>query len=346
MITISKENFGTVDSQEITQYTLKNANGMSVKIINYGGAITNIIFPDKNGNPGDVVLGFDSVEEYAGPGNPHFGCITGRFANRIKKGRFVIDGKTYQAGINNNGNMLHGGLKGFDKKIWAAEILQGYKLTLNYTSKDGEEGFPGNCRVEVVYTLRDDNALQIDYSATTDKPTIINLTNHSYFNLSAGTDDTILDHEIKVNADKYIPVDEEFIPTGEIKPVKGTVMDLNEPIRVGINVDKIPGGGYDHTYVLNKRSGGGPEPAAEVYHKASGRVVEVSTTEPGIQFYSGNMLTGKLKGKKGKVYPVRAGFCLEAQHFPDSPNQPSFPNTILRPGETYTQTTVYKFSTK
>lgn len=345
MITISKENYGTIDNQEIMQYTLANANGMSVKIIDYGGAITNIFFPDKNGTKGDVALGFDSLEEYTGPGNPHFGCITGRFANRIKKGQFVIDGKTYQASINNNGNMLHGGIKGFDKKIWAAEILHGYQLKMHYLSRDGEEGFPGNCRVEVVYTLRDDNALQIDYSATTDQPTIINLTNHSYFNLSAGTDDTILDHEIMIDAGKYIPVDEEFIPTGEIKPVKGTVMDLETYTRIGNNIDKIPGGGYDHTYVLNKKTGG-PEFAGEVYHRKSGRLLEVFTTEPGVQFYSGNMLTGKLKGKNGKIYPVRGGFCLEAQHFPDSPNQPSFPNTVLRPGETYTQTTVYKFSTK
>lgn len=346
MITISKENYGTVDSQEIIQYTLTNANGMAVKIINFGGSVTNILFPDKNGTPGDVVLGFDSLQEYAGPDNPHFGCITGRFANRIKGGKFAIDGQSYQATINNNGNSLHGGAKGFGKKIWTAEVLQGYQLKLHYVSKDGEEGYPGNCRVEVIYTLRDDNALQIDYSATTDKPTIINLTNHSYFNLSAGADDTILDHEIKINADKFIPVDEQFIPTGEVKAVKGTVMELNAPKRIGDNIDKVPGGGYDHTYVLNKTAGGGPGFAAEVYHKQSGRVMEVSTTEPGIQFYSGNMLTGKLKGKGGRIYPVRAGFCLEAQHFPDSPNQPSFPNTVLRPGETYTQTTLYKFSTK
>jgi aldose 1-epimerase len=345
MITISKQNYGTVDDQEITQYTLTNANGMSVRIINYGGTITNIFFPDKNGKEGDLVLGFNTLEEYAGPTNPHFGCITGRFANRIAKGKFAIDGVVYQVSTNNNGNTLHGGINGFGKKIWAAELLHGYQLKLNYFSKDGEEGFPGNCRVEVVYTLRDDNALQIDYSATTDKPTVINLTNHSYFNLSGGIDDTILDHEIKINADKYVPVNEQFIPTGEPKEAKGTVMDLTSFKRIGDDIDKVPGGGYDHTYVLNKKAGG-PQPAVEVHHKKSGRFLEVSTTEPGVQFYSGNMLSGKLKGKDGKIYPVRAGFCLEAQHFPDSPNHPSFPSTILRPGQTYTQTTIYKFSIK
>lgn len=345
MITISKQNYGTIDGHEITQYTLSNANGMTVKIINYGGAITNILFPDKNGVSGDVALGFDSLDEYTSPENPHFGCITGRFANRISKGKFAIDGKTYQVSINNNGNTLHGGVSGFNRKIWSAELLQGYKLKLAYTSKDGEEGFPGNCAVEVIYSLTDDNSLRIDYSATTDQPTIVNLTNHSYFNLSAGNQSTVLDHEIWIDADKYVPVNDEFIPTGKLEPVEGTVMDLRKPLRVGNNIDKIEGGGYDHTYVLNKKTGG-PELAAGVYEKESGRYMEIFTTEPGVQFYSGNMLTGTLRGKKGKIYPVRGGFCLEAQHFPDSPNQPSFPNTVLRPGETYNQTTIYKFSLK
>lgn len=344
MITISKEKYGTAENKDVAQFKLVNSSGMTVKIIDYGGTITNIICPDRNGKMGDVVLGFDALEEYRGGDNPHFGCITGRFANRIAKGRFTIDGKTYQLSINNNGNTLHGGIEGFGKKIWKSEVLQGYKVKFNYESKDGEEGFPGNCQVEVAYTLTDDNRLQIDYTATCDKPTAINLTNHSYFNLSAGMDDTILGHKIKIMADEYIPVDDEFIPKGPLAPVSNTPMELRGLTTIGDHIEEVPGGGYDHTFVLNKKGGGAPELAVEVQHEASGRRMEVYTTEPGVQFYAGNMLTGKLRGKGGKIYPRRGGLCLEAQHFPDSPNQPAYPNTILRPGQTYRQTTIYKFS--
>ena len=343
MITISKEKYGMADSQEITQYTLQNGNGTIIKLINYGGAITNILFPNKNGKLTDIALGFDSLEEYKGPENPHFGCITGRFANRITKRQFEIDGKKYQVTINNNGNTLHGGKSGFNRKIWSAEVINGSKVKMTYTSKDGEEGFPGNCSVEVIYTLSDDDSLRIDYAATTDAPTPVNITNHSYFNLSGGTDNTIVDHEIWIDADKFVPVNDEFLPTGKLEAVDGSVMDLKAPKRVGDNIDKIPGGGYDHTYVLNNTPG---KPQAGIYHKGTGIYLELLTTEPGVQFYTGNMLTGTLVGKKGKIYARRGGFCLEAQHFPDSPNQPSFPNTILRPGQTYKQTTIYRLSVK
>lgn len=343
---VTQQKYGKADGKDIMQYTLTNAAGMVVKIINYGGTITNIIVPDSAGNFGDVVLGFDDLEGYLKKENPYFGCITGRYANRIAKGKFSIDGKNYQLPINNNGNTLHGGINGFNKKFWDAEKLSGdSSIKFSYTSKDGEEGFPGNCTVEVVYTLSQNNELKIEYKAATDKATAVNITNHSYFNLSAGRDSTILGHELFINADKYVAVNSELIPTGELLPVKGTAMDFTVPGKIGTDLEKVAGG-YDHTYVLNKKNAKEPELAVTVHDPASGRYMELFTTEPGVQFYSGNFLDGTLTGKKGMKYVKHGGLALEAQHFPDSPNQPGFPNTILRPGETFNQSTVYKFSIK
>ena len=343
---VAQQKYGTADGKEIMQYTLTNAAGMEVKLINYGGTITNIMVPDSSGNMGDVVLGFDSLAGYLGKANPYFGCITGRYANRIAKGKFSIDGKNYQLPINNFGNSLHGGINGFNRKFWTGEILPGdSSVKFSYLSKDGEEGFPGNCSVEVTYLLSQNNELKIEYKATTDQPTIVNITNHSYWNLSAGTDSTILGHEIFINADKYVEVNNDLIPTGQLLDVKGTSMDFTVPAAIGTDIAKVAGG-YDHTYVLNKKNTAEPELAVAVHHPSSGRYMEVFTTEPGVQFYSGNFLDGSLTGKKGAKYVKHGGLALEAQHFPDSPNQPNFPNTILRPGETFNHTTVYKFSVK
>jgi aldose 1-epimerase len=343
---VRQQKYGNADGKEVMQYTLSNAAGMEVKIINFGGTITNIMVPDSNGTFGDVVLGFDSMEGYLGKGNPYFGCITGRYANRIAKGKFTIDGKTYQLPVNNNGNTLHGGINGFNRKFWEAKLLPGdSSISFTYLSKDGEEGFPGNCNVEVIYSLSQNNELKIEYKATTDKPTPVNITNHSYFNLSAGKDSTILGHEIFINADKYVAVNNDLIPTSELPDVKGTSMDFTIPMAIGTDIAKVAGG-YDHTYVLNKKDTSVPELAVSLHHPASGRYMELFTTEPGVQFYSGNFLDGSLTGKNGIKYVKHGGLALEAQHFPDSPNQPSFPNTILRPGETFNQTTIYKFSVK
>jgi aldose 1-epimerase len=342
---ITEKPFGEVEGQPITQYTITNANGMQVSIINYGGTVTNLITPDKNKQMGDVVLGFDSLSGYLQKGNPYFGCLVGRYGNRIAKGKFTLDGQTYQLPLNNNGNTLHGGLKGFDKVVWQASKPAGdSSLLLTYTSKDGDQGFPGNLKVEVVYTLTADNALQIAYSATTDKATPVNLTNHCYFNLSAGKEGTVLNHEIMVNADKYTAVDTLLIPTGQLPDVKGTPMDFTSAKAIGKELASVKGG-YDHNWVLNKK-GTDLEKVATAYDAASGRLMEVSTTEPGLQFYTGNFLDSTLHGKNNWVYAQHAAFCMETQHFPDGPNQPSFPNTILKPGETYKSLTRYKFSVK
>lgn len=343
---VTQQKYGNADGKDITQYTLKNAAGVEVKIINYGGTITNVLVPDSSGNFGDVALGFDSMEGYLQKKNPFFGCITGRYANRIAKGKFSIDGKAYQLPVNDGANTLHGGISGFNRKFWDAEVLPGDSgVKFTYLSKDGEEGFPGNCAVEVKYALSQNNELKIEYKATTDKPTAVNITNHSYWNLSAGKDSTILGHEMFINADKFVGVNNELIPTSELPEVKGTAMDFTVPATVGTDIAKVAGG-YDHTYVLNKKNTAEPELAVAVRDPNSGRYMEVYTTEPGVQFYSGNFLDGSLTGKSGIKYVKHAGLALEAQHFPDSPNQPSFPNTILRPGETFSQTTIYKFSVK
>ncbi|MET7256593.1 aldose epimerase family protein [Dyadobacter fermentans] len=348
--TISKEAFGQLpDGQQADLYTLTNANGMTVNITNYGGIITKLTAPDKNGQWADVVLGFDSLAPYLS-GHPFFGALVGRYGNRIAKGKFKLNGQEYSLAINNGPNALHGGTKGFDKVIWkATEIKQDsvVGLQLEYTSKDMEEGYPGNLTVKVVYTLDNENALTIDYTATTDKPTVVNLTNHSYFNLT-GLKRDILDHEITIASDSIVPVDTTLIPTGKLRAVEGTPFDFRKATKVGAGIDKVEdeqikaGGGYDHCWVL-KRSGDGLEKFATVKDPESGRVMEVFTTEPGVQFYTGNFLDGKLTGK-GATYSKRFGLCLETEHYPDSPNQPQFPTTTLNPGETYKTTTKYKFS--
>jgi len=337
--------YGMIGADSVFQYTLTNKNGMIVKILNYGGTVTDIITPDKNGKMGDVVLGYDSLAGYRQTGNPYFGCLVGRYGNRIANAKFTLDGKEYTLAANNGLNTLHGGLKGFDKVIWFVKLFTDSSLLLSYSSKDGEEGYPGNLSVDVMYSLSDDNGLKIEYAAVADKATPVNLTNHCYFNLSAGSDSTILDHELMLRADKYTPVNGTLIPTGKIDDVKGTAMDFTTSKKIGRDIAQVTGG-YDHNWVFQK-----PENRfdliATLYHQPSGRFMEVRTTEPGIQFYSGNFLNGTLKNTRGGVkYVKHAGLCLETQHFPDSPNQPSFPNTILKPGETYQQITVYKFGTK
>jgi aldose 1-epimerase len=301
---------------------------------------------DKNGKKDDVVFGYDSLQGYYN-GRAYFGCVAGRYANRIANGQFRLDGKTYDLAKNNGPNSLHGGLKGFDKVVWTAKQDDG-GLTLTYTSKDGEEGYPGNLTVTVMYSLKNDNSLQIDYSAVTDKATLVNVTNHSYFNLEGQGQGDILDHELQFNADGFTPVDSTLIPTGEIRKVAGTPFDFTSPHKIGERINDTSdlqikyGLGYDHNFVLNGETGK-MKLAARVKAPISGRIMEVHTTEPGVQFYSGNFLNGSEKGK-GSVYGYRTGFCLETQHFPDSPNQPSFPSAVLKPGEEYRSTTVFKFS--
>src|SRR6188474_1040193 len=345
---VAEDGYGEVDGAKITQYTLTNPSGMIVKILNYGGTVTDIIVPDKDGKMGDVVLGYDSLAGYLQKGNPFFGCLVGRYANRIANAKFTLDGKEYKLAANDHGNTLHGGLKGFDKRVWKASDINTDSISsikFTYDSKDMEEGYPGNLHTEVVYTLTKNNELKIEYTATTDKATPVNLTNHCYFNLSAGTDSTILDHELMLRATRFTPVNDLLIPTGRIDSVKGNAMDFTAAKKIGKDIAQVAGG-YDHNWVFQK-----PENrfdlVASLYHPPSGRYMEVRTTEPGIQFYSGNFLDGTLKNTRGGAkYVKHAGLCLETQHFPDSPNQPSFPNTILKPGETYQQITVYKFSTK
>ena len=344
--TITEKPFGNFENAAVTEFTITNPSGMQVSILNYGGTVTKIITKDKNGNDGNVILGYDSLRGYLQKGNPYFGCLVGRYANRIANAKFSLDSATYTLAANNNGQSLHGGLKGFDKVMWKAEKPAGdSSLKLTYISKDGEEGYPGNLNVEVIYTLTSANELKIGYKATTDKATPVNLTNHCYFNLSAGADSTILGHALMMNAAKYTPVNDKLIPLGDHVDVKNTPFDFTSSKLIGKEIDSVKGG-YDHNWVLN-RTGTGLEMIATLSHAASGRTMDISTTEPGLQFYSGNFLDGTLAGCiGGKPYVLHGGLCLEAQHFPDSPNQPAFPNTILKPGETYTQTTVYKFSVK
>jgi aldose 1-epimerase len=345
---ISKTVFGTADNQPVDLYTLTNENGVVAKITNYGGIITSLSVPDKNGKMEDIVLGYDSLSGYL-KSTPYFGAIIGRYGNRIAKGKFTLDGKAYKLDTNNIGNHLHGGIKGFDKVVWTATPTEGTEpsLKLTYLSKDGEEGYPGNLSVEVIYTLTKDNSIKIEYTATTDKPTVINLTNHSYFNLTGGKAD-VLDHDLVLNADKYLPVDKTLIPTG-IKPVKGSAFDFTTSHKIGERINDAKdeqikfGGGYDHCWVLNRTTKDSLSLAATLSEASSGRKMEVYTTEPAIQFYSGNFLNGSITGKGNIVYKFRSGLCLETEHYPDSPNQASFPSTVLKPGETYHTITVYKF---
>ncbi len=348
---IQRSTFGKMaDGETIDLFTLTNRNGMKVSITNYGARVVSILVPDRHGKMGDIVLGFDNLEGYLG-NNPYFGAIVGRYGNRIAQARFTLDGVTYKLAQNDGQNSLHGGLKGFDKVVWKARELSGARpaVELTYLSKDGEEGYPGNLSVKVVYTLEDDNALRIDYTATTDKDTVLNLTNHSYFNLAGQGNGDILKHLLMINADRFTPIDATLIPTGELRSVQGTPFDFRKPAAIGarINQDNEQlkfGKGYDHNFVLN-RPGRGLELAARATDPESGRVLEVLTTQPGIQFYSGNFLDGTIHGKGSKVYGHRSAFCLETQHFPDSPNHPKFPTTELKPGQTYRETTVFRFST-
>lgn len=342
------------DFDSIQLYTLTNSKGMQVKITNYGAIITSIIVPDRNGKLADVALGYNHVEDYINAvDKPYFGAVVGRYGNRIAKGSFTLDGETYTLAINNPPNHLHGGIIGFDKVVWDAKLTRGtgwQGLELNYLAKDKEEGYPGNLSVTVTYKVTDDNEIRVDYQATTDKATPVNLTQHTYFNLKGEGEGTILDHELMLNATKYTPVDKGLIPTGEMPPVAGTPFDFTTAKAIGRDLGQDDqqltyGLGYDHNFVLEK-SEGEMSLAARVHEPTTGRVLEISTTEPGIQFYCGNFLDGRLKGKSGKTYVHRGGFCLETQHYPDSPNQPNFPSTIVKPGETYQTTTVFKFSAK
>ena len=346
MPNMTRAPFGkTADGQAVDAFTLKNANGIEVQAITYGGIITSLKVPDRNGAIGDIVLGFDSIDGYL-KGHPFFGAIIGRYGNRIAKGKFSIDKQEYTLATNNGPNHLHGGARGFDKHVWQAEILTENSLRLSRVSPDGEEGYPGNLQVEVIYSLTNYNELIVDYTATTDQPTHVNLTQHSYFNL-AGPGADILGHELMIDADRYTPVTSELIPTGELAAVAGTPFDFRTPTAIGARINaphpQIKNGqGYDHNWVLN-REGTALELAARVLEPSSGRTMEVATTEPGMQFYAGNFLDGTIVGKGGATYGRRSGFCLETQHYPDSPNQPDFPSTLLRPGSTYTSRTVFKF---
>ena len=338
----------TMNNEVVELYRLKNANGMEALITNYGASVVSLHVPDRNGKSDDVVMGYDSIRGYYN-GKSYFGCVVGRYANRIAKGQFQLEGQSYTLAKNNGPNTLHGGMKGFDKVVWSGK-QEDSVVTLTYVSKDGEEGYPGTVTISVRYTLKNDNSLVMDYSASTDKTTILNVANHSYFNLEGQGKGDILDHELMINADGFTPVDSTLIPTGEIMKVAGTPFDFTTPHKIGERINDTTdqqiryGLGYDHNFALNGKSGE-LRLAARVSAPVSGRVLEVLTTEPGVQFYSGNFLNGSEKGK-GSVYGYRSGFCLETQHFPDSPNQPAFPSAVLKPGETFASTTVFKFSVK
>jgi aldose 1-epimerase len=350
---IIKEPFGEFEGEKVDIYTLKNANQVEIKITSYGGIVTSIKVPDKNGKIDDVALGYNNLQDYI-ENNPYFGAVIGRYGNRIRNAKFTLGGEEYTLAKNDGENSLHGGLKGFDKVLWDAEPVIGedsQSLKLTYLSRDGEEGFPGNLKVTVTYTLADDNSFRIDYSATTDKPTVVNLTNHTYWNFAGEGAGDILRHELMLNADSFTPVDQGLITTGEIRPVENTVMDFRKPTAIGDRIDSDDeqlkfGKGYDHNWVLISNENDRLKLAATVYEPVSGRFMEIFTTEPGVQFYSGNFLDGTITGKSGRAYGFRSGFCLETQHFPDSPNRPEFPSVVLRPGEKYKTSTVHIFSVK
>ena len=350
---VQQQDFGTRDGRPVILYTLTNSHGVEVRAMNYGGIILSLRVPDRKGQLADIVLGHDKLEGYI-PNLPYLGAIVGRYANRIANGTFTLDGKTYNLPKNDGPNTLHGGVtRTFDKVVWDSKPFEGKNgVAFSYLSKDGEEGFPGNLKVTVTYTLTDGNAIIIDYQATSDKSTPINVSQHSYFNLKGAGNGDILDHEIMINADKFTPVDKNLIPTGELRPVKGTPLDFTTSTRIGARIDDnyeqlVLGHGYDHNFVLNDNpKQNGLVLAARVHEPTTGRNLEVWTTQPGVQFYTGNFLDGSVTGKEGHVYQRRYGFCLETQHFPDSPNHPDFPSTILRPGEKFHQTTVFKFTAK
>ena len=342
----------TIDGKETDLYKLSNAHGMEVYVTNYGAVIVAILVPDREGKMDDVALGYDNVSNYGMTGDPNFGAVVGRYGNRIDGGKFTLDGRTYELPINetNNNNQLHGGSKGFGELVWDVESASTHSILLSLKSPDGDMGYPGNLEVKVEYLLTDENELEVGYLATTDAPTVINLTQHTYFNLLGEGKGDILDHELMMKADHFIPINERSIPTGEIAPVKGTPMDFTTPVKIGARLDEdfdqlVMGNGYDHCWVISKEKDG-LERCATVYCEETGRFMEVLTTEPGVQLYIGNFLNGTQVGKSGFAYQKRTGLCLETQHYPDSPNQPNFPSTVLRPGEEYNTRTVFKFSVK
>lgn len=346
---ITKAPFGkTLDGKKVDIYTLRNTNGVEARICTYGGIVVSLKCPDRNGKMGDVVLGYDTLDGYL-TNSPYFGAMIGRYGNRIARGKFYLDDHQYTLATNNGVNALHGGIKGFDKRVWKAKIIEdhsGPSLELTYLSKDGEEGYPGNLKVTAIYTLMPDNGLRLQYTATTDKDTVLNLTQHSYFNLAGGGE--VLDHKVFIDADKFTPVDETLIPTGELRPVEGTPFDFRQPTAIGARIKKDDkqlkfGNGYDHNFVLNHKMGS-LDVIAQVTEPTTGRVLEVLSTEPGLQFYTGNFLDGSNVGKGGQVYNFRDAFCMEPQHFPNSPNQPNFPPVVLRPGETYHNTIIFRVS--
>ena len=348
---VSRSPFGTLpDGRAVESFMLTNAHGLEVRVMTYGAIITHIVTPDKNGRRADVVLGFDSLAGYLA-GSPYFGAVVGRYANLIARGRFSLDGVTYTLARNNGPNSLHGGVRGFDKVIWQAEPFENDSasgVTLRYTSADGEEGFPGTVAASVTYTLTDGNELVVAYDATTDKATPINLSQHTYWNLHGDGRGTILDHVLTLDASRFTPVDSTLIPTGAIAPVAGTPFDFRAPTMIGARIDAADeqlrfGKGYDHNWVLDQSGAGKLAHAARLEDPASGRVLDISTTEPGVQFYTGNFLDGTIKGKQGRTYGHRGALCLETQHFPDSPNHPSFPSTVLRPGQRYESRTLVAF---
>lgn len=339
----------TIEGKKVELYTLKNKNGMEAAFTNFGGRLVSLLVPDKKGKMVDVVEGFDSVKTYQEAADAFYGATIGRYGNRIGKGQFKIDGKSYQLTINNGANTLHGGKVGFDSHVWDAKKLNDQSIEIDYLSKDGDQGFPGNLKVKVIYALQDDNSMKISYEATTDKPTVINLTNHAYWNLNGCGSGTILNHVLQINADNYTPVDTALIPTGKIEAVKGTPFDFNTPTAIGLRIEQLNiqlkcGKGYDHNFVLNKHDLS--QPITTVIGDKTGIQMQVFTEEPGIQFYSGNFMAGKHTVKGGAKDDHRTGFCLETQHFPDSPNEPSFPSTELKPGQTYKTVSIYKFSVK
>jgi aldose 1-epimerase len=340
----------TAAGEDVVLYTLRNGRGVQAEITNYGGIVVALRAPDRRGQVADVALGFDRLDQYL-ERHPYFGAIIGRYGNRIAGGRFSIDEVEYTLARNNGDNHLHGGVRGFDKAVWQADAAPAAdgRIVLRYRSRDGEEGYPGNLDTTVTYTLTEESELRIEYEATTDKPTVVNLTNHSYFNLAGHGVGDVLGHEVMIDADRFTPVDAGLIPTGELRPVEGTPFDFRTPTPIGARIDAPDeqlkfGRGYDHNFVLNGTAGQ-LRLVARVIEPASGRVLEVLTTEPGMQFYTGNFLDGSVRGKGGRPYPRRSGFCLETQHFPDSPNKPQFPSTLLRPGERYQTTTVYRLTT-
>ncbi len=354
--TLTQKSFGkTANGTPVILYTLTNANGVQAQITNYGGTLVSLRTPDRKGRPGDIVLGWDTLDGYL-KGTTYFGALIGRYGNRIAKGKFNLEGTDYKLAVNNGPNSLHGGKRGFDKVVWKSTPLTklaggGVGVQLSYLSPDGEEGYPGNLTVKATWTLTDDNALKLEYMAQTDSATVINLTAHPYFNLNGAGNGTVLNHIVYLNADNYTPTDATAIPTGEISSVAGTPFDFRKPTAIGARIEANNqqikfGSGYDHNFVLNHKEGDTEILAARVSSPTTGRTLEVYTSEPGIQFYTGNFLNGKDIGHGGKAYPRRSAFCLEAQHYPDSPNHPNFPTTTLQPGDIYRSTTTYKFSTK